>query len=101
MALQIIKATGSEVTFFNIEDFNRQKSAMAAILQKYIRYFRDFWNPEYPTLTHIEYCPDACNLSLYSDELEIAGFVLPENLISNLETECRSILCKLLKGELL
>lgn len=101
MALQIIKATGSEVTFSNVEDFNRQKSAMATILQKYIRYFRDFWNPELPTLTHLEYSPDACNLSLYSDELEIAGFVLSENLINNLETECRAILCKLLKGELL
>ncbi|MBO7175057.1 MAG: hypothetical protein J6V57_04840 [Spirochaetaceae bacterium] len=101
MALQIIRATGSEVTFCNVEDFNRQKSAMAVILQKYIKYFQDFWNPEYPTLTHLEYCPDACNLSLYSDELEIAGFVLPENLINNLETECRSILVKLLKGELL
>lgn len=101
MALQIIRATGSEVTFCNVEDFNRQKSAMAVILQKYIKYFRDFWNPEYPTLTHLEYCPDACNLSLYSDELEIAGFVLPENLINNLETECRSILVKLLNGELL
>lgn len=101
MALQTIKATGTEVTFSNVEIFNRQKSAMAETLQKYIRYFRDFWNPEYPTLTHIEYCPDACNLSLYSDELEIAGFVLTENLVSHLDEECRQIFLKLLKGELL
>lgn len=101
MALQTIKTTGAEVTFSNVEKFTRQNSAIADILQRYIWYFREFWNPEYPTLTHIEYCPDACNLSLYSDELEIAGFILTENLVSHLETECRQILCKLLKGELL
>ncbi len=101
MALQTIESTGSQITFYNVQELNRQKSAMGVILQKSARYFKDFWPTDHPPLNFLEYCIDTCTLTLYTEDKEIDHFVLPENLISHLETECREILCKLLRGSLL
>lgn len=101
MALQTITATGASITFCNVQELNRQKSFMGTILQKYIRYFKDFWLSDYPELTHLEYCLDTCQLTLYTFDKEIDHCVLLENNISHLESECREILCRIIKGTFL
>lgn len=101
MALQTITATGASITFCNVQELNRQKSAMGLILQKYTRYFRDFWHPDYPEFTHLEYCLDTCQLTFYTFDKEIDHCVLLENTVLNLENECREILCKIIKGTFL
>ena len=101
MALQIIKATKKKVTFRNTENLTTQKAVMGNILQKYIKAFLTFWPTDYPELTHIEYCLDTFQLTLYYFEKEIDHVVLPENRVSYLEIQCKEILCRILQGTLL
>lgn len=101
MATTAIKATGSQITFYDTKGISRTDTAMGILLQKYIRLFREFWPQNYPTLDHIEYCLASNLLTLYAETQEIKYWMLEDCTIPCLENQCKEILIKTLQGDLL
>lgn len=96
-----IKATGSQITFCDTKEITRKAAAMAIILQRYIRLFREVWPQDYPPLGILEFCYPSQILTLYSEATEIGYWVLEDTTVEHLESQCKEVLIKIIKGELI